>query len=419
MKNLGFLGFGGIFLLGLCACAIVLPEPVKGGIKPGTKIGEMIVEQGVPTLPYPYIWKFCEYMPDEQEPISFTSNCTVPLISGVDIGFGWLAKESKFASNWEAMAWQLYIDGYQIDLESFDWYETDYPVHGEDNKERRWIIHLKNLTPGKHTLQLSWKTDLAIDDGLHVYHPGTYETWVNFTVSEKALYPIFSSTTTIGLHTYTSEKAKLDFLLYLPGDYGINPQQEWPMIVYLHGADLRGATLELLMEEPLPKKLQNEADFPFIVISPLGDGGYQFWAEDELINSIFTVLEEVRTVYSINPKQIYLTGTDMGGNGVWAIGLRYPEYFAALAPIAGYFDYPFTVPKNICDLKEVPVWAFHGKRDQFVPVEAEKGLVDALSACGGSAQITVSSDMKADVPVKVYENPELYEWLLSQSRNNP
>jgi predicted peptidase len=219
---------------------------------------------------------------------------------------------------------------------------------------------------------------------------------VNFTVLEKALYPAFPATAMIGQHPFTSEKARLDFLLYLPVNYGKDTQQKWPLIAYLHGAHLRGTTLELLMKEPLPQYVEKMVDFPFIVVSPLGDGGYEFWAKDQMIDPLFTLLEEIQSVYSIDSERIYLTGSDMGGNGVWAIGLHRPEYFAALAPIAGYASYPFEVPDNICNLKEVPVWAFHGERDQYVPAEVEQGLVDALNACGGDAQITLSPDMKND-----------------------
>jgi predicted peptidase len=158
-----------------------------------------------------------------------------------------------------------------------------------------------------------------------------------------------------------------------------------------------------------------ESDFPFIVLSPLGDGDYQFWAQDALVNRLIKLLEEIQDRLAVNARQIYLTGSDMGGNGVWEIGLRQPEYFAALAPLAGYAGYPFAVPENICDLKEVPVWAFHGKRDDIVPVEVAQALIDALVACGGKAQLTVSSDMKNDVPYKVYTNPDLYTWFLSHA----
>ena len=400
----------------LISCTLPTQDISKDSewIKPGDKIGEMTVEQSS-TVPYPQIWQFCETMPGEHEPFTFTSDCEVPMVSGLDVRLGWIAKETKLASNWDAMAWVLSIDGYPVALEEFDWQEFDYPQHGEDNKERLWIITMKNLSPGKHSLQYSWTSKLEIDDGFDIYQPGTYEHVVNFTVLEKAVYPAFSSNPNIGQHPYTSEKAQLDFLLHLPEGYGKDPQQEWPMIVFLHGAHFRGATLELLRDEPLVRQVEKEDDFPFIVVSPLGDGEYEFWAQDAMIDPLFSLLEEIQAGLSVDPQRIYLTGNDMGGNGVWAIGLRYPEIFAALAPVAGYFGYPFEVPDNICDLKDTPVWAFHGRRDEIIPVEVEQELVDALIACGGDAQITISPDMKIDVPYKVYENPEIYDWFLSQT----
>ena len=416
MKSLKLFTLIVLFTAILAACAIAIPEQFKGVIKPGDKIGEMTIEQGEPALPYPYLWQFCEYMPDKHEPTASTADCDVPQMSGVAIVFGWIAKETNFALNWDAMTWELSIDGYKIDLAAFEWYEFDYPAHGEDNKDQRWIVNLKQLSPGTHTLRLSFKSKVALDDGFNIYQPGTYEHTVNFTVLEKTAYPALSSIADVGQNPYTSEKAGLDFLLYLPGDYGKDPQQKWPLIVYLHGVNLRGATLGLLMEEPLPIYVEEAKDFPFIVVSPIGDGGFEFWAKDEMIEPLFALLEEIQSVYSVDPRRIYLTGNDMGGNGVWAIGLRHPEYFAALAPIAGYVSYPFEVPENICDLKEVPVWAFHGERDEYVPAEVEQELVVSLVACGGNAQITLSPDMKADFSYKVYANPELYDWLLSHSR---
>jgi hypothetical protein len=433
MKRFAMLTFTGLLALMLAACAQISPAtappqnqtgtmppqtpvPGEGMIKPGGKIGEMTLEQGAPTLPYPYLWQFCDNMPDKHEPTTSSSECKVPHMSGVTITLGWLARESKLASNWDAMTYELSIDGDEIDLEAFEPYESDYSTHGENNKSLQWLLNLRNLAPGAHTLQIKQTMETAVDDGMNVYQPGVYEHEVHFTVLEKEVYPELSSSPDSGQHPYTSQKAGLDFLLYLPDDYGSNPQQEWPLIVYLHGAPLRGATLELLAEEPLPKKLINENDFPFIVLSPLGDGDYEFWSRGAMPEALFKLLEEIKANYSIDAKRIYLTGNDLGGNGVWAIGLRHPDYFAALAPVAGYATYPFEVPENICDLKDVPVWAFHGKRDPYVPVEAEQDLVDALNACGGEAQMTISPDMKNDVPFKVYAEPELYKWFLRQGK---
>jgi predicted peptidase len=241
-------------------------------------------------------------------------------------------------------------------------------------------------------------------------------------VTEKPIYPTVSSVVNPGQHALTSQKANLDFLIYLPEAYGTDPETKWPLIIYLHDAEWRGTDPDILRGEynpeymivSLPKVLETRKDLPFIVISPVGNGGWQFWSTDEMITPLFTLLEEIQSFYSVDPKRIYLTGSGMGGNGVWAIGLRHPEYFAALAPLDGYLGYPFAIPENICDLKDVPIWAFHGGNDFMVPVEVEQELVDSLNACGGNAQITVEPDVV--IPGEIYAQPELYEWFLSQSK---
>jgi predicted peptidase len=96
------------------------------------------------------------------------------------------------------------------------------------------------------------------------------------------------------------------------------------------------------------------------------------------------------------------------------MGLHDPGRFAALAPASGYFGYPFTTPDNICDLKNTPIWAFHGANDEGTPLDAQQQLVDALTACGGKVQFTVYSDAGHDIDVQVYNNQELYTWLFNQ-----
>ena len=126
------------------------------------------------------------------------------------------------------------------------------------------------------------------------------------------------------------------------------------------------------------------------------------------------LLAEIETILEVDPGRTYLTGESAGGYGVWTIGLRYPDRFAALVPAAGYYNWPFVVPENICDLKDIPVWVFHGAKDDVIPLDAEQMLVDALQDCGGNVQFTVYSDAGHDVDEIVYDTPELFTWLLSQ-----
>ena len=82
--------------------------------------------------------------------------------------------------------------------------------------------------------------------GWNAYPPGKYEYIVDLTVTEKPIYPTVSSVVNPGQHAFTSQKAKIDFLLYLPETYGKNPEAKWPLIIYLHDAEWRGTSPEIL-----------------------------------------------------------------------------------------------------------------------------------------------------------------------------
>jgi predicted esterase len=399
----------------LAACSPSTPNAERS-INPGDDVGGITVEQGSLDLPYYYFQHYCEFIIDVTEPISYTVDCEVPAVSGLVVNFGWLAKQSKIASNWDDLDWELFIDDIPVALEKFDWIELNYPVKLEDSTSRFWLIDLRNLTPGKHTIRLIQIMKNPIDDGFKIYQPGRYEYQANFTILEKPKYTEFSSAADSGQHAYSSGKSGLDFLFYLPEKYDGNSAQTWPLLVFLHGAPLRGATLEMLLEEPLPRMIETDHNFPFIVISPIADGGYEFWGDDQNTRSLFSLLDEVQTSYAVDKNRVYLIGNDMGANGVWLLGLNHPDEFAALVSIGGYIGYPFEVPDNICALQDVPIWAFHGGKDVNVPASVEQELVDALNACGGNARLSISQDMTIDILYNVYTNPELYDWLLEQSK---
>lgn len=392
---------------------------LEGLIGPGDTIDAMSVEQGstdteYPFTKYPWIWEFCEQFSGGLEPGTLVIDCFAPPVSGLTLGFAWWAKESKIASNWDAMAYEMYIDDQMVDLDQFEWEEQDRLDLGHGMKERSWIIYLIDPSLGEHSFRTLWSAEIPVDDGFDVYPPGIYEYVLNFTIIEEDDYPTLTSSVNAGQHSYTSKEAGLNYLLYVPEEYGKDPQQEWPVILYLHGTE-PGPGLDILRTRgALPNRLESESAFPFIVLSPNVDGDFEFWAGEEISDSVITLLQEIQANLSVDPQRIYLTGDSAGGNGTWVIGLRNPNHFAALVPVMGYYDYPFSVPENICDLKGVPVWAFHSANDEIVALEGEQMLVDALEECDGDVQFTVYPDAGHDADKKAYDTPELYTWLLEQ-----
>lgn len=218
----------------------------------------------------------------------------------------------------------------------------------------------------------------------------------------------------LGQQAYTLE-GRLNYLLFLPRGYGEEPGKQWPLIIFLHGIGERADALEdleLLKSGGLPKVVEQQADFPFIVVSPQCpmDSYWTFHLDD-----LDALLDETVATYAVDTSRIYLTGLSMGGSGTWLLALQHPKRFAAIVPIAGFYDYESdAIPANICDLKDVPVWVFHGAQDTVVLPSRSEALVNALQACGGSVQFTLYPDAEHDSWTETYSNPELYTWLLQQ-----
>ncbi|MEJ5258862.1 MAG: prolyl oligopeptidase family serine peptidase [Anaerohalosphaeraceae bacterium] len=198
----------------------------------------------------------------------------------------------------------------------------------------------------------------------------------------------------------------LDYLLYLPPDY--EQKDSWPLLVFLHGAGERGSDLNRVKAHGPAKLVEQGRDFPFVIVSPQCPEG-QWWPV--LGREVLALIDEMLERYKIDPDRVYLTGLSMGGYGTWAIASAWPERFAAIAPICGG-GRPFTA----ANLKKVPVWAFHGAKDPVVPLSESQQMVDAVNRAGGKAKLTIYPDAEHDSWTQTYDNPELYQWLLSHRR---
>ena len=197
------------------------------------------------------------------------------------------------------------------------------------------------------------------------------------------------------------------YLLFLPEGYS-HSGDAWPMILFLHGAGERGDDLEKVKVHGPPKIVQDKKDFGFIVVSPQCASRSWWPKEVEMLKSL---VDDIAAKYNVDEERIYLTGLSMGGYGTWSLACEYPERFAAIAPICGGGE-PFLGSK----LRNVPVWAFHGAKDNLVPLEKSEQMVEAIKKAGGQAKLTVYPDAGHDSWTETYENEELYKWFLKHKR---
>ena len=199
----------------------------------------------------------------------------------------------------------------------------------------------------------------------------------------------------------------IDYLLYLPEDYNTT-EKDYPLIVFLHGIGERGTNINQVKSNGLPKLIEQGRQFPFIIVSPQCPTA-SWWPYET--TTVLALVDVISEAYRVDEKRIYLTGLSMGGFGTWAVAGAYPDRFAAIAPICGG-GYPFLAP----NMKNLPIWAFHGDADSVVPVEKSKEMVNAVNHAGGNAKLTIYPGVNHNSWTQTYNNEELYEWFLSHSK---
>lgn len=196
----------------------------------------------------------------------------------------------------------------------------------------------------------------------------------------------------------------IDYLVYLPPNY--TSQKKWPLVVYLHGAGSRGTDLGLVRREWLPDQAAQGKPFNFILVSPQCPKN-SAWLPEHVVK----LTEHVSRSLSVDRDRVYLTGYSMGGFGTWATASHDPGRFAAIAPLCGGGD-----AGQAERLKNVPIWAFHGDKDDVVSVKESREMVEAVRKCGGQVQLTVYPGVGHDISEMTYQDGQFYEWLLAQRR---
>ena len=199
----------------------------------------------------------------------------------------------------------------------------------------------------------------------------------------------------------------LNTVVALPDDMG---KGKCPAILMLHGAGTRGSNITQVLENPFFVHIKKHEAFPFVVVAPQCAGNTWY----DHFEALRALAKEIATYDYIDPDRLYLMGTSMGGYAAWQLASSLPELFAALVPICGGGMY-----WNAARLKDVPVWAFHGARDNVVFPEESKKMVDAVNARGGIARLTVYPERDHNAWTPTYSNPEVFAWLLSHTKRAP
>ncbi len=202
------------------------------------------------------------------------------------------------------------------------------------------------------------------------------------------------------------------YLSYTPKEYDTDTLKKWPLIIYLHGGSRRGNDLTKLYADGIPDQLYRGREFPFIIIAPQCLEHIR-WSTDNWFENLF---KEVNDKNRIDTNRVYLTGFSLGGAGTWYIAAKYPDKFAAIAPMSGFTSNMDYIDNNIDKLIDMPIWAFHGKIDIVVPFEETERITKKLDEKNKDLRFSVEPDVGHWINWLVYPNQELYDWFLKYDK---
>lgn len=202
------------------------------------------------------------------------------------------------------------------------------------------------------------------------------------------------------------KKEKYNYLLYLPKPYA-STAQTYPLVIYLHGGSLRGNDLGKLKTYGLPYFIEKGRNYPFIVASPQCPDG-KYWSTDNWFEPLF---DDLKSKYRIDTNRVYVTGVSMGGFGAWQVAMDNPRTFAAIVPLCGGCN----DSTEICRIRHVPVWTFHGTADDLIPISETERLVRKLDACNGNVRYSRLKNKGHDI-LYLYGKPAIHTWMLKQHK---
>jgi len=209
----------------------------------------------------------------------------------------------------------------------------------------------------------------------------------------------------------------MPYRLFIPPGY--DAQKQYPLILWLHGAGGAGTdNIAQISDDQIPgtrtwTQPDVQSRYPAFVLVPQNPGP---WVEklDQLspgMRLVLGVLDSVRAEFNIDGARIYVAGQSDGGYGTWNVITQRPDLFAAAIPLCGG-----GFPRLAARIAKMPLWVFHGREDDVIPVSESRNMIAAIRKAGGRPRYTEYARIGHDIWERTFSEPQLVPWVFAQRR---
>ncbi len=207
------------------------------------------------------------------------------------------------------------------------------------------------------------------------------------------------------MHT-VKDSTEYPFWVYLPDTY--TDSSNFPLFIFLHGRSLCGTDLNRVLRYGPLYEIKRGMNIPFVIVAPQLKPNSS-WNPDK----VDAVVNYMLAHYKIDSNKISVSGMSLGGYGAFDYAGKYHKKLAAASIVCGGGNTDYA-----CEVKDLPIWLFHGKLDKAVPFSESTKMLEAVQNCGGYyINLNEYPNWGHSQLIRVYRMHELYEWLLKQEKS--
>jgi len=232
--------------------------------------------------------------------------------------------------------------------------------------------------------------------------------------------------------SYIKGEDSINYRVLLPENF--DATKKYPILFFLHGAGERGddnsAQLghggRLFLKEDVRKR------FPAIVVFPQcsadsywsnvifvtdAKGKREFIFQEKgkptkAMRALLGLVDSYLDKKYVDKQRVYVGGLSMGGMGTFELLRNKPNTFAAAFSICGGDNVA-----NVQKYQKVPLWIFHGEKDDVVPVVLSTQIANQLKVLNKPVKLTLYPEAGHNSWDNAFAEPELLPWLFSKQKS--